>query len=407
MTDMHHPRALLSRRSTLLGLAAVATVRGTSLALADAPGDRRFVVVILRGALDGLAAVVPYGDPALIGLRGGLVPKQPGTPDGLLDLGGFYGLHPAMAGLHGIYRAGGLLPVHAVSNGTGVRSHFVAQDHLELGSVKDEGITSGWLNRLAGLLAKPGATTPKAGSETALAVGPSMPLLLRGPVPVGSWMPVGGGKIDPSFYAELAAMHGADPATGPAIKVALRERGFSAEALAGMAPLPNAGAFPALCAAAGRMLAAPAGPRLAALEVGGWDTHAHQAARLPPVLKTLDDGLVALKEGLGDAWPRTVVLVVTEFGRTARINGTQGTDHGTASVAFALGGNVAGGRVGGRWPGLTVANLFENRDLQPTNDLRGVAKGLLAQHFALGDTALAGVFPDSATIQPMKGLLRA
>jgi uncharacterized protein (DUF1501 family) len=403
MSGMAHGK--LTRRATLLGLAAVASLGRTTLALADAPGDRRFVVVILRGALDGMAAVVPYGDPALLGLRGGLVPKRPGQPDGLLDLGGFFGLHPAMPGLHEIYRAGALLPVHAVSNGTGVRSHFIAQDHLELGSVKD-GITSGWLNRLAGLLTAPGAAPPKAGSETALAVGPSMPLLLRGPAPVGSWMPQGGGKIDPAFYAELAAMHAADPATGPAIRVALQERGFTAEALAGMAPLPNAGAFPALCAAAGRLLAAPAGPRLAALEVGGWDTHAHQAGRLPPVLKTLDAGLVALKDGLGEAWPHTVVLVVTEFGRTVRINGTEGTDHGTASVAFVLGGSVAGGRVGGRWPGLATGNLFENRDLQPTNDLRAVAKGLLAQHFLLGDKALGSVFPDSATIPPMKGLLR-
>jgi uncharacterized protein (DUF1501 family) len=295
--------------------------------------------------------------------------------------------------------------VHAVSNGTGVRSHFMAQDHLELGTLKDGGITSGWLNRVAALLAPHGGA-PKTGSETAVAIGPSLPLLLRGPTPVGSWMPPGGGKVDPGFYAQLAALHAGDPATGPAITSALRERGFSMAALAGMAPLPNGGAFPALCAAAGRMLAAPAGPRLAALEVGGWDTHAHQAGRLPGVLKTLDEGMVALRDGLGEAWPRTVVLVVTEFGRTVRINGTQGTDHGTASVAFVLGGRVAGGRIGGTWPGLKSANLFENRDLYPTADLRSVAKGLLAQHLGVEGAALGGIFPDSGTIPPMRGLLR-
>jgi uncharacterized protein (DUF1501 family) len=397
---------LISRRATLLGLTAAATFGTASLALADAPGERRFVVVILRGALDGMAAVVPYGDALLATWRGGLVPKQPGQDGGLLDLGGFYGLHPALPGLHAMYKAGDLLPVHAVSNGTGTRSHFVAQDRLELGAVRD-GITSGWLNRTAGLLAPPPSGTGAKASETALAVGSSLPLLLRGPAPVGTWMPPGGGKVDPGFYAELAALHAADPATGPAIALALRERGFSAEALAGMAPLPNQGAFPSLCAAAGRLLAAPAGPRLAALEVGGWDTHAHQPQRLPPVLKTLDDGLVGLKDGMGDAWKQTVVLVVTEFGRTVRSNGTQGTDHGTASVAFVLGGRVAGGRVGGSWPGLKQANLFENRDLQPTADLRAVAKGLLAQQFALDAAALNGVFPDSGAIPPMRGLLRA
>ncbi len=402
-----HRARLVSRRATLLGLAAAATVGGTSLAFAQGGGDRRFVVVILRGALDGLAAVVPYGDPDLMALRGGLVPPRPGADGGMLDLGGFYGLHPSLAGLHAMYAAGELLPVHAVSNGTGVRSHFVAQDHLELGTIRDGGITSGWLNRTAGLLASAGVAAPRDGSESAISVGPSLPLLLRGPTPVGSWMPPGGGKVDPGFYAQLAALHASDPATGPAIRVALQERGFSAAALAGMAPLPNAGAFPALCAAAGRLLAAPAGPRLAALEVGGWDTHAHQAGRLNGVLKTLDEGLVGLKAGLGDAWPRTVVLVVTEFGRTVKMNGTQGTDHGTASVAFVLGGKVAGGRVGGTWPGLTSGNLYESRDLYPTADLRAVAKGLLAQHLGIQGVALAGIFPESTAIQPMRGLLRA
>ncbi len=404
---MAHGANLLTRRATLLGLAAAATMGGTTLALADAPGERRFVVVILRGALDGMSAVVPYGDPDLMGLRGGLVPKRPGQEGGLLDLGGFFGLHPAMPNLHAMYAAGDLLPIHAVSNGTGTRSHFVAQDRLELGSLKDGGITSGWLNRAAGLLGRPAQDGQRPGSETALAVGSSLPLLLRGPAPVGTWMPPGGGKIDPSFYVELAALHASDPTTGPAIAVALRERGFSAEALAGMAPLPNQGAFSSLCAAGGRLLAAPTGPRLAALEVGGWDTHAHQANRLPPVLKTLDDGLAGLKDGLGEQWKQTVVLVVTEFGRTVRVNGTQGTDHGTASVAFVLGGRVAGGRVGGTWPGLKQAHLFENRDLTPTADLRGVAKGLLAQQFGLDSAALNAVFPDSATIAPMRGLLRA
>jgi len=391
---------LLSRRATLLGLTAAATLGKVSLALAAAPTEQRFVVVILRGALDGMAAVVPYGDRDLVGLRGGLVPKRPGEADGLLDLGGFYGLHPALPGLHLMYQAGELLPVHAVSNGTGTRSHFVAQDRLELGSLH-EGITSGWLNRVAGLLAQP------EHGEAALAVGPALPLLLRGPAPVGTWMPPGGAHGDASFYAELAAMHAGDPATGPAIALALQERGFSAAALAGMAPLPNQGAFPSLCAAAGRLLAAPAGPRLAALEVGGWDTHARQMQRLPPVLKTLDEGLSALKDGLGPVWQQTAVLVVTEFGRTVRINGTQGTDHGTASVAFVLGGAVAGGRVAGNWPGLAPARLFENRDLQPTADLRGVAKGLLAQHLGLGAAELNAVFPDSAMAPAMRGLVRA
>ena len=166
-------------------------------------------------------------------------------------------------------------------------------------------------------------------------------------------------------------------------------------------------AFPSLCAAAGRLLAAPDGPRLAALEAEGWDTHARQVPRIAAALKTLDDGLTALKASLGDAWPRTAVLVVTEFGRTVRVNGTEGTDHGTGTVAFVLGGTVAGGRVGGDWPGLAQGRLFENRDLQPTADMRSVAKGLLGQHLGLDAAALEAVFPGSSLAPPMRGLLRA
>ena len=154
-------------------------------------------------------------------------------------------------------------------------------------------------------------------------------------------------------------------------------------------------------------MAAPDGPRIAALEIGGWDTHAGQKGRLTGALKQLDDGLVALKAGLGDAWRNTVVLTMTEFGRTVRINGTKGTDHGTGTVAFVLGGGVAGGRVQANWPGLAQDRLLENRDLMPTADLRSVAKGLLAQHLGLPPAALAQVFPGSESAAPMKGLLRA
>jgi uncharacterized protein (DUF1501 family) len=155
------------------------------------------------------------------------------------------------------------------------------------------------------------------------------------------------------------------------------------------------------------MLRAPNGPRVAALEIGGWDTHVAQVPRLKRVLEQLDAGLAALKEGLGEAWRETAVLAMTEFGRTARVNGTKGTDHGTGTVAFVLGGAVAGGRVVADWPGLGAGRLLEDRDLAPTTDLRSVAKGMLAQHLGLGSTALADVFPVSETAQARKGLIRA
>ena len=404
----------ITRRAALLGLTAAWSCGGASLALAGAGTQQRLVVVILRGALDGLAAVTPYGDPNLLAWRADLVPPQPGTDGGLLDLGGFFGLHPALTGMHGLYQAGELLPVHAAAGHYRSRSHFEAQDCLESGA--DQRMDSGWLNRAVAAL--PRGASP---GGPALAVGVAVPLLLRGATPVGAWAPQSFGQPAPDLYARIADLNHADPITGPAIAEGLRERGFSSAALGAVrergfssAALGAADgraaerfAFPALAAAAGRMLAASDGPRVAALEVQGWDTHAGQMRRLVAPLRQLDAGLVALKDGLGEAWRRTAVLVVTEFGRTVRSNGTGGTDHGTGTVAFIAGGAVAGGRVGGSWPGLAQTQLFEDRDLAPTTDIRALAKGLLAGHLGLSPAALAGVFPGSDDVAPAHGLLRA
>jgi uncharacterized protein (DUF1501 family) len=395
---------LLTRRAALLGLAGTLTLGRASLALAAAATEQRFVVVILRGALDGLSAVQPYGDPALAGLRGELALAQPGREKGLLDIGGYFGLHPSLAGLHGMFKAGELAVAHAVAGPYRSRSHFEAQDYLESGA--DHRMTSGWLNRVAGLLPAP-KSSGRPGSETALSVGATVALLLRGPAPVGSWLPQSFGQPEASLYRAVAALHRGDPVTGPAITEALRERGFSESVLAGTQDAPRRYAFPALAGAAGKLMADADGPRIAALELGGWDTHAAQLARLAGVLRELDSGLVELKKGLGPAWRRTVVLVMTEFGRTVAVNGTRGTDHGTGGVAFIAGGAVAGGRVLGTWPGLGAGKLYVNRDLAPTTDLRSVAKGLLAGHLGLDAGGLAGVFPDSSAAAPMAGLLRA
>jgi uncharacterized protein (DUF1501 family) len=392
----------LTRRIALLGLATTCSIGRASLALASAPTDKRLVVVILRGALDGMAAVVPYGDPGLVVLRGEIVPPAPGQADGLLDLGGFYGLHPALAGLHDMYKANELLPIHAVAGAYRVRSHFEAQDYLESGA--DHRMTSGWLNRVVAALPPAGTTRPEG---EALAVGVSIPLLLRGPAQVANWAPHGFSQPAPDLYATIAALNRNDPITGPAITEGLRARGFSATIMTGAEEPQEKYAFPTLAQSAGEMLRAPDGPRIAALEIDGWDTHTAQTNRLTGPLKQLDAGLVALKTALGPAWAQTAVLMMTEFGRTARVNGTKGTDHGTGTVAFVLGGAVAGGRVKATWPGLGSGQLFENRDLAPTTDLRAVAKGMLAAHLGLEATALAGVFPGSDAASPMAGLIRA
>ena len=396
---------ILNRRTALLGLTAAVSLGPASLAVAPAGTDRRLVVILLRGALDGLAAVQPYGDPALANWRGPLLLPEPGQSEGLLDLGGRFGLHPALGGLHGLYRNGEALILHATAGPWRSRSHFEAQDELESGAAQR--LASGWLNRTVLALPPPPARGGAVGQ--AVAVGTAMPLLLEGPARVANWAPSRFGAPAPDLYARLAALNRADPVLGPAIAEGLQSRGFAERVMDedSASSLRERNTFPALAAAAAELLAAPDGPRIAALEIGGWDTHADQNARLVQPLRQLDAGIVALKAGLGPAWAGTAVLALTEFGRTVRANGTKGTDHGTGTVAFAAGGAIAGGRVLGDWPGLSEPALFEDRDLQPTTDLRALIKGVLAAHLGLSETALAQILPDSAGVGPMLGLVRA
>lgn len=397
---------LMPRRTALLGLAASWTLGHASLGVAATSGgmeDPRFVVILLRGALDGLSAVTPYGDATLRTHRRDLILPEPGQAGGLLDLGGFYGLHPALATLHELYQNGHLLPVHAVAGHYRSRSHFEAQDYMESGA--DNRLNSGWLNRAVTILQDKTDRPDGYG----LAMGLTVPLLLRGPAKVGSYAPAGHQHPDTSLYSQILALNATDPLTGPTLRNALQARGFTDATIAD-ASAPASGAphkpdaFTQLSSAAGRMLATPHGPRIAALEVGGWDTHTAQNRRLETTLAQFDRGIDALRQNLGESWKHTVILAMTEFGRTVRMNGTGGTDHGTGTVAFLAGGAVAGGKVGGVWPGLLPDQLFENRDLAPTTDLRALAAGVLCDHLHLPLQAVATVFP-GARVTPAKGLV--
>jgi uncharacterized protein (DUF1501 family) len=398
MSAAPHASFRPTRRGLLLGLGAAAVLGDARLALAQAPGERRLVVVLLRGAMDGLYAVQPYGDRDFAALRGALAMPEPGREGGLLDLGGTFGLHPAMGGLHAMYRANEMAIVHAVAGPYRNRSHFEAQDLMEGGTAQR--LTSGWLNRAL-------QSMPAAGeSRPGLAIGTGVPLLLRGPAPVGSYAPPGLDRPSPDLVLRLAALHDKDAVTARIFREGMRARGFAEHTL-GVETDPDRGSFARLAQAAGRLLAERGGPRVAALELGGWDTHVQQANRIVQPLRTLDAGLVALKTALGTAWTQTAVLVMTEFGRTARPNGNLGTDHGTAGVAFVLGGAIAGGKVLADWPGLSADNLFENRDLRPTVDVRALPKALLRSHLRLTDAAVAQAFPGSEQVAPMRGVLRA
>lgn len=393
----------LQRRAFLLGLGGAVALGNARMAVAAGPaGEKRLVVVMLRGALDGLAAVAPYGDPDHAELRGPLALPEPGHEGGVLDLGGRFGLHPSLSRMHALYAADQAIMLHAVAGPWRSRSHFLAQDLMESGATQR--LEQGWLNRaLAALPAE-----REGHSRLGLAVGLELPLLLRGAVRVGSYAPGSRPHPDTGTLALLARWHAKDGVLGPAFAEGLRARGFSMAVLEGQAPPPpGANAFVTLAGAAGRLLADPRGPRVAAMEVGGWDTHTDQVAQLGRALRRLDEGIDALREGLGDAWSQTAVLIMTEFGRTARFTGSTGTDHGTAGVSFVLGGAVRGGRVLADWPGLAPSRLYENRDLMATMDLRRIAKGLLAGHLGLDAEALARAFPGSEDATPLQGLLRA
>jgi uncharacterized protein (DUF1501 family) len=355
------------------------------------------------------------GDPDWQRLRGENAFTIDG-PTAALPLDSFFALNPAMPNLHRLYKAGQATIVHAVATPYRERSHFDGQDVLEGGFVRPGSSDTGWLNRtLAGLPAA-GRVNPKQ----AFAVGPIAPLVARGSAPVLAWTPP---RLPPASNDTMSRLVDLYRHTDPALAGALEERSaLSAIADAGamgktskpqMTPgVPGAAVrayFAESTSAAAKFMARPDGPRVGALAFDGWDTHANEGAakgRLAVLLAALDGAINALETGMGESWRHTVIAVVTEFGRTARINGTEGTDHGTATVALLIGGAVKGGRVITDWPGLKEANLLDGRDLKPTTDLRAVMKGILKDHLRADDHLLAkDVFPDSQTINPLANLV--
>jgi uncharacterized protein (DUF1501 family) len=396
----------------LTALAAGGALLTSRLAFADAPGRQsRFVLVIMRGALDGLAAVPPCGDRDYAQLRGEFALPAPGAAGGALPLDGFFGLHPALAFLQQCYGARELIVLHALASPYRERSHFDGQDVLENGSPRPHGLQSGWLNRA--LSAVPGAARAEAG----VALAQNVPLVMRGPAAVTSWSPSKLATLDDDTLARVTDLYAPDPLLSrrladavAANAVAAAQPGGGTMASAAPTPAPNARYAEIVRAAAG-FLRQDDGPRVAVFDTTGWDTHANEGGaqgQLAGRLAALDAGLATLKQELGPAWRDTAVLLVTEFGRTAAINGTRGTDHGTATAAFLVGGAVAGGRVLADWPGLSTRALYQGRDLNATRDLRSVLKGLLAEHLSVPPRVLEQtVFPDSAAAKPLEGLMRA
>lgn len=385
--------------------AAALTASMPRFAFAATPDDRRFIVIILRGALDGLAAVPPHGDPDYARARGSLaLPKE-----AILDLDGSYGLNAKLPTFKGLWDQKQLAIVHAVCSPYRDRSHFDGQNVIETGGARAMPTGDGWLNRALGPI---GVTDPKR----ALAIAQSVPVILQGRRDVSSWMPPQLPSVDDDFLNRLRGMYQRDPVLRSALERSM-EVGAVANASGGGNMQSNAqqmrGArgyrFEPLAKMAANIIAQPDGPRVAVMEAGGWDTHQGQGTTqgvLAFLLDNLDGGVKAMREVLAPVWDRTTILFFTEFGRTVAPNGSQGTDHGIASCAFVAGGAVNGGKVHGNWPGLKQSALYEGRDLAPTTDLRAVFKGVLADHMRLSRSEVEGIFPDSANVAPLSGLIR-
>jgi uncharacterized protein (DUF1501 family) len=400
-------------------LAAGGALLTTRLAFAHASERQaRFVLVIMRGALDGLAAVPPYGDRDYAQLRREFALRAPGERGSALTLDGFFGLHPALNFMQQCYAARELTVLHALASPYRERSHFDGQDVLENGSPRPHALTTGWLNRA--LAAAPAPRQREAG----VALGQNVPLVMRGPAAVTSWSPSKLGALDDDTLARLSDLYAGDPLLATRLadalaanamvdgggESAMEPAGAGGNAASNAAAPANNARYAEIVHAAGGFLRQPDGPKVAVFDTTGWDTHANEGGaegQLAGRLGALDKALATLRQELGPAWSDTAVLLVTEFGRTAAINGTRGTDHGTATVAFLLGGAVAGGRVIADWPGLATSALYQGRDLAATLDLRSVLKGLLTDHLSVPAGALETVFPDSAAAKPLRGLLRA
>jgi uncharacterized protein (DUF1501 family) len=401
------------RRRFLTGAGALAASAALpNVLFAHTGSSARLVVVILRGALDGLAAVPPYGDPDYAALHRELAIAPPGSADGALALDNTFGLHPSLKFTHGRFAAGELIVFNAVASPYRDRSHFDGQNVLENGLAKPVGSADGWLNRaLASLPSGSGRS-----ADRAVAISQNVPLILRGQAAVISKSPQVTPDVDEDLLVRLADLYSKDDWFSARLSEAVQtDKMVDDSANTGMSK-PSAGAASAdrvtgVARMAANLMRSDGGPQIAVIEAGGWDTHANQGGAqgtLATRLGGLDRALQSLADELGPLWQQTAVLVVTEFGRTAAVNGTRGTDHGTGGCALLLGGAVRGGQVIADWPSLRRTALLDNRDLRPTLDLRSVFKAVLTEHLQLdANTLTQRVFPDSSGARPLQGLIRA
>lgn len=326
---------------------------------APATVDKKVVWLVLRGAMDSLHTVIPVGDPQLEQYRHDFLSS---IQDKLLPLDADFALHPSLTGMHRMYLEGDLLPVVATATPYRSRSHFEAQDILESGTLTVQR-NSGWLAR---------AMSHK--DYSGVAISKRLPISLRGSTQSSSWFPSELANAPDDLYEMLAQLYEQDPQ----LQTLLKKISSTNNLVGGTSN--NRGRFEALAQTAGKFLTTPNGPDCVMMELGGWDTHNRQQNRMEKKLAQLDRGLQTLQQSLGRQWQNTLVIIATEFGRTVAINGTGGTDHGTASALFLAGGAIRGGKVAGDWPGLSDTALYEGRDLQPTSNIQDWIEDALSKH---------------------------
>ena len=389
---------MLNRRVflQLSGAGVIESLIRSGAAFAQTPGEKRFVFIFLRGGLDGLHALAPVADPDYRRLR----PTLALEGDQLSYLDGYFGLHSALSGLVPLYQAGELALVPAASTRYRNRSHFDGQNMLENGSGRPFGAHDGWLNRA--ILGLNGAER-----RLGLALGPTVPLLLQGAAEIRTFAVSPLPEVDDDYLFRLGQLYKNDPLFARAFSAA--QAGMDPTATmegTGSAPLARRD-FAVSAQVAAELMSQPGGPRIAAMEMQGWDTHFGQAGRLNALLADLAQGIMDLRSGLGAAWRDTVVMVASEFGRTAAENGSRGTDHGTGGLVLLAGGAVSGGRIHGDWPGLSSRMLYEERDVAAVNTSEGLFKAVLTQHLGLSEAFVEDtVFPDSLATPPFDGLIR-
>lgn len=393
MTLNRFDRRSLLAGSLILGTGAFV---GPTIAHARAPGTRNLLFVLLRGAMDGMAMLAPTGDPDYEKLRSAALPDY----DNAARIDPMFQLHPAFAKVRASFAAGEALFVHAAATSYRERSHFDGQDLLESGASAPNTQAKGWLNRLIALLA--GDRASGGSAPRALAIAPTMPLALRGDAPASNYAPSALPRGSADFMDRVAQLYADDDQLAALYAKALETRAMAADD--GLRNLRNAAAAGELAAA---LMRDDDGARIAMIELGGWDTHANQRGAFARSARQLDALLGAYASAMGSAWESTLVLVATEFGRTARYNGTGGTDHGTASAALLMGGAVRGGRVVADWPGLAQGQLYEGRDLRPTTALESVLAGAVADHFGIDPARTMNRLFPQRSVAAMTGLIRA